>query len=66
MGKKVVWHYVPGAPFPRSTEPGAHLAELMNDAEITRRALADPDNPPINPKDFHKFKRVNPLAKSNR
>lgn len=60
MGKKIVRFHTPGTPLP--PQPGASFVKFMSEAEVHRRAVEDPENPPIQPKDFHKFKRVNPFA----
>ncbi|GAA6169761.1 hypothetical protein [Sessilibacter corallicola] len=57
MSNKIVRHHVPSTPLPR--EPGNKFVKFMSEAEIHKRAAADSDNPPIQSKDFHKFKRVN-------
>ncbi len=62
MARTIVRYHVPGAALP--PQPGVRFARSMSEAEVRRRALADPDNPPIEPKDFHKFKRVNLCTKS--
>ena len=61
MTKKIVRYHVPSTPLP--PQPGAQFVKLMNEAEVHRRAAADPDNPPIQPKDFHEYKRVYPFLK---
>jgi hypothetical protein len=60
MGKKIVRHHVPDTPLPR--EPGSSFVKFMSEAEVHKCAVEDSENPPIQPKDFHKFKRVNPTA----
>ncbi len=56
MGKKIIRHHVPGTPLPR--EAGNSFVKFMSEAEVHKRAVEDAENPPIQPKDFHKFKRV--------
>ena len=61
MARKIVRYHTPGAPLP--PQPGVRIVKLMNEAEVHRRAVADPDNPPIRLQDLHKFKRVAAISK---
>ena len=57
MGKKIIKYHVPGSPL--LPQPSSNSIKFMCESEIHQRAVDDTENPPIKPKDFHKFKRVN-------
>jgi len=58
--KFVKYTRIPGMPF--QIQPGEITLKYMGNAEVVRRAKADPDAPLIDAKQFHEFKRVNPLV----
>ena len=44
---------------------GELFAKYFNDAEIHRRAKADPEAQPLTAQQLAQFRRVNPFAKKN-
>ena len=58
MSKITRYIHFPGTPLP--VNPQESVVRSMSNEEVKRRAKNDPDAPLIDPKTFHKFKRVNP------
>ncbi len=58
MGKIIRYAHISGTR--PSVNPRESFVRSMSDQEARRRAKADPDAPLIDPKTFHKFKRVKP------
>jgi len=56
MKSKTTIYHTSRAPLP--PQPNSNDIKFMSEDEISKRAKEDVGNPPINPKDFYKFKRV--------
>jgi len=63
MSKIIRKIYFKGQHYPLAE--GEAFARIFNEAEIHKRALADPDAQPLTTKELAQFKRVNRLLPKN-